>query len=78
MKAEKEFRGVIAHRELDPTLGDYPLSWLGLGRALVAEGKRGEAVGAYQHFLALWAHADADNATYLAGKKELAELKKAA
>jgi tetratricopeptide (TPR) repeat protein len=74
--AEKEYRSAISRRSVSPKLGDYPRSWLGLGRALAAEGKRAEAAEAYQHFLTLWAHADADNLNLIAAKKELAELKK--
>jgi predicted Zn-dependent protease len=76
--AEKEYRAVTAHHEIDPLLGDYPLAWLGLGRALAAEGKKAEAEDAYRHFLALWAHADADAQYLVAAKRELAELLKTA
>jgi DNA-binding winged helix-turn-helix (wHTH) protein/tetratricopeptide (TPR) repeat protein len=75
-QAEKEFRWATEHHDFNPLLGDYPLSWLGLGRALAAEGKRTEAVEAYQHFLALWAHADPDAIYLKQGKQELAELEK--
>jgi predicted Zn-dependent protease len=74
--AEKEYRSAIARRYVSPKLGDYPRSWLGLGRALAAEGRRDEAVEAYQRFLTLWAHADAGNSNLMAAKKEFAELKK--
>ena len=62
--AEKEYRSVLAHRELDPPGLDYALSWLGLGRTLTAEGNRVGAIDAYQHFLRMWADADT-NATLL-------------
>ncbi len=72
--AEREYRAILAHPELDPTSTAIPLSWLQLGRALTAEGKRSDAVDAYRHFLALWAHADPD-ATYLKqGRLELERL----
>lgn len=72
--AEKEYRAVLAHHQFDPTLAPYPLSWLGLGRALAAQGKTKDAIDAYQHFLALWAHADPDALYLKQGKQELALL----
>jgi len=72
--AEADYRTVVSHPEWDPTAPTLPLCWLGLGRALAAEGKRSAAIEAYQHFLTLWAHADAD-ATYLQqAKQEFAAL----
>ena len=74
--AEKDFRSVVDHPEYDPTSPYISLSWLGLGRALGAEGNRAGAIDAYQHFLTLWAHADPD-ATYLKqAKQEFAALQK--
>jgi DNA-binding winged helix-turn-helix (wHTH) protein/tetratricopeptide (TPR) repeat protein len=67
--AEQEYRTVIAHREIEAESVDYSLSWLGLGRALAAQGKRAPAIDAYQHFFSLWAHADPD-ATYLKQAKQ--------
>jgi DNA-binding winged helix-turn-helix (wHTH) protein/tetratricopeptide (TPR) repeat protein len=58
--AEKEFRRIISRRLLDPVAIEVPLSWLGLARALAAERNRTAALDAYQHFFALWAHADPD------------------
>jgi tetratricopeptide (TPR) repeat protein len=75
--AEKEYRAVIAHREISPELDDYPLSWLGLGRALAAEGNRGAAIDAYQHFLNLWAHADSDAMYLKQARQEFAALQTA-
>jgi tetratricopeptide (TPR) repeat protein len=72
--AEKEYRTVIAHREIESESVDYPLSWLGLGEAFVAEGNRAEAIDAYQHFFALWAHADSDAVYLKQAKKEFATL----
>jgi DNA-binding winged helix-turn-helix (wHTH) protein/tetratricopeptide (TPR) repeat protein len=72
--AEKEYRAVIAHHEISPELGDYPLSWLGLGEALAAEGNRAAAIDAYQHFFTLWAHADADAMYLKQAKQEFATL----
>jgi tetratricopeptide (TPR) repeat protein len=72
--AEREYRDVIAHPELDPSSGDIPFSWLNLGRALAIEGNRSAAIDAYQHFLALWAHADPDAMYLKQAKQELATL----
>ncbi|WP_263377547.1 winged helix-turn-helix domain-containing protein [Granulicella paludicola] len=72
--AEKEYRAVIAHREIESESVDYTLSWLGLGETLASEGDRAAAIDAYQHFFALWAHAD-PYATYLKqAKQEFATL----
>ena len=72
--AEKEYRAVIAHHEISPELGDYPLSWLGLARALAAVGNRSDAVDAYQHFFTLWAHADPDAMYLKQARQEFAAL----
>jgi predicted Zn-dependent protease len=74
--AEKEFQDAVAHHELDPDLGDYALSWLGLGRALAVEDKRTAAIEAYQHFLTLWAHADPDAKFLQQARQEFAALQK--
>jgi DNA-binding winged helix-turn-helix (wHTH) protein/tetratricopeptide (TPR) repeat protein len=72
--AEKEYRVVIASRRVSAHLGDYPLSWLGLGRALAAEGDHTAATDAYQHFFTLWAHADPDAMYLKQAKVEFAKL----
>lgn len=72
--AEKEYRAIIARRRIDIELSAYPLSWLGLGEALAGEGKKQEAADAYQHFLTLWAHADANAMYLLKARAELAQL----
>jgi DNA-binding winged helix-turn-helix (wHTH) protein/tetratricopeptide (TPR) repeat protein len=74
--AEKEYRSVIAHREIESESVDYALSWLGLGRALTAEDNRPAALDAYQHFLTLWSHADPDALYLTQAKQELATLTK--
>jgi DNA-binding winged helix-turn-helix (wHTH) protein/Flp pilus assembly protein TadD len=72
--AEKEYRTVIAHREIESESVDYALSWLGLGETLASEGNRAAAIDAYQHFFALWTHAD-PYAKYLKqAKQEFATL----
>jgi DNA-binding winged helix-turn-helix (wHTH) protein/tetratricopeptide (TPR) repeat protein len=73
--AEKEYRAVIAHREIDSQSVDYALSWLGLGRALAAEGNHAAAIDAYQHFLTLWTHADPDAMYLKEARQEFAALK---
>jgi DNA-binding winged helix-turn-helix (wHTH) protein/tetratricopeptide (TPR) repeat protein len=74
--AEKDFRYIVGNQHLDPTSSDYPVSYLELGRALAAEGNRTAAIGAYQQFLALWAHADPDAKFLKEGKQQLAALQK--
>ena len=74
--AEKEYRTVLAHREIQSESVDYALSWLGLGEALAAEGNRPAALDAYQHFLALWSHADPDAVYLKQAKQDLATLAK--
>jgi hypothetical protein len=76
--AEKEYRTVIAHREIESESVDYPLSWLGLGEALAAEGNRSAAMDAYQHFLTLWVHADPGARFLQQAKQEFAALQKPA
>jgi tetratricopeptide (TPR) repeat protein len=76
-RAEQTFREAIAHRELDPSVSDYPQSWLGLARALAAQGKKSDAINSYHRFLTLWAHADPDAVYLLQAQKELAELQSA-
>jgi len=72
--AERDFRFILAHRELDPTSSSYPLAWLGLGRCLAAEGKPQAASDAYRRFLALWAHADPDALYLRQARQEIAAL----
>jgi DNA-binding winged helix-turn-helix (wHTH) protein/tetratricopeptide (TPR) repeat protein len=72
--AEKEYRYVLAHQQLDPTSYYFPLAWLGLGRSLAAEGDRAGALDAYRHFLELWSHADADAEFLIQARRELATL----
>jgi DNA-binding winged helix-turn-helix (wHTH) protein/Flp pilus assembly protein TadD len=72
--AEKEYRTAIADRDVSAELGDYPLSWLGLGRTLAAEGNRTAATDAYRHFFALWVHADPEAMYLQQAKVEFAKL----
>jgi len=73
-QAEKEFRSVIDHPEYDPASFAIPLSWLGFGEALAAEGNRSAAIEAYQHFFTFWAHADPDAIYLKQAKQEFAAL----
>jgi eukaryotic-like serine/threonine-protein kinase len=72
--AEKSFRMILEHRYVDPIAVEYPLAWLGLARALSGEGDVGGAKEAYQHFLTLWAHADANAVLSQQARREFAEL----
>jgi DNA-binding winged helix-turn-helix (wHTH) protein/tetratricopeptide (TPR) repeat protein len=73
-EAEKEYRDILAHPDLEPTSVDLPLSWVGLGRALAAEGNRPGAIDAYQHFFSLWIHADPDAPMLKHARQEFAAL----
>ena len=73
--AEKSYRRVVEGSFRNPDEEELPLSWLGVGRALAAEGNRPAAIDAYQHFLVLWAHADPDGLYLRQAKQELAALK---
>ncbi|QHN03512.1 tetratricopeptide repeat protein [Granulicella sp. WH15] len=72
--AEADYRNVVTHPERDPTSPSISLSWLGLGRAFAAQGKRSAAIDAYQHFFTLWAHADPDAMYLRQAKQEFATL----
>jgi tetratricopeptide (TPR) repeat protein len=72
--AEKEFRFVLAHQGLDAVSYHYPLAWLALARALAAQGNHAGAIDAYQHFFALWAHADPDAVYLKQARQEFSKL----
>jgi eukaryotic-like serine/threonine-protein kinase len=72
--AEAEFRKTIAKPYLEPFAVSQSLGWLELARALTAEGKSPQAAEAYQHFLAMWSHADAKALFLIQAKQELAAL----
>jgi hypothetical protein len=55
---EKDFRIILAHRDLEPTSANYPLAWFQLGRPLAVQGNRAATADAFRHFLTLWAHAE--------------------
>jgi DNA-binding winged helix-turn-helix (wHTH) protein/tetratricopeptide (TPR) repeat protein len=73
-QAEAAYRKVVDGLDQEPEAEEVPLSWLGLGRALGAEGKRVAAIDAYQHFFTLWVHADPDAMYFKRAKQELATL----
>jgi DNA-binding winged helix-turn-helix (wHTH) protein/tetratricopeptide (TPR) repeat protein len=72
--AEKSYRRVVEGPFQNPDEEELPLSWLGLGRALAAEGKREPAIEAYRHFFTLWAHADPNAKFLIEAKKEFTIL----
>jgi eukaryotic-like serine/threonine-protein kinase len=76
--AEKNFRSVIDLARYDPPSFSIPLSWLGLGEALAAQGKKDDAIAAYQHFFTLWAHADPDAMYLKQARQEFARLESSA
>jgi DNA-binding winged helix-turn-helix (wHTH) protein/tetratricopeptide (TPR) repeat protein len=71
--AETAFRSALSHPEHDYEYA-LSLSWLGLGRALAEQQKRGPSIDAYQHFLHAWQHADPSAAKLVAAKQEFAKL----
>ncbi len=71
--AEKDYRS-ITHPEFETTSPYRPLSWLGLGEALAAQGRKDEAIAAYRHFFTLWAHADPDAMYLKKAKQEFVKL----
>jgi DNA-binding winged helix-turn-helix (wHTH) protein/tetratricopeptide (TPR) repeat protein len=72
--AEKQYHEVVDSPIQNADTVELPLSWLGLSRALAKEGKRSAALDAYQHFLAMWAHADPDDLLLKQAKQEFADL----
>ena len=72
--AEAEFRKAIAKPFLEPVALSKPFGWLGLARALAAEGKSTQAADAYEHFLTLWSRADTQAVFLNQAKQELAAL----
>ncbi|WP_158944510.1 winged helix-turn-helix domain-containing protein [Granulicella sp. S190] len=75
LSAEAEFRKALAKPFLEPLSLTQPLAWLGLARALAAEGRRPQAAEAYEHFLALWSRADSKAVFLTEAKQELAALR---
>ena len=75
--AEREFRRLIDHRGAEPASPLYPLAYLGLAEALVAQGRTAEAATAYEFVLAFWKDADPDLPVLLQARREYQSLKSA-
>jgi DNA-binding winged helix-turn-helix (wHTH) protein/tetratricopeptide (TPR) repeat protein len=73
-QAAIEFRRILANRGVDGISPQYPLAWLGLGRALHMQGKLAESRAAYDQLFAFWKNADADLPILLVARREYAEL----
>jgi tetratricopeptide (TPR) repeat protein len=74
-EAAREFQKVLDHRGVDPLSQLYPLSRLGLARALVLAGDAAKGRHAYQDFLALWKDADPDLPVLREARAEYERLK---
>src|SRR5246500_4142509 len=73
--AAAEFQKILDHRGLLWNCATGALAHLGLARAYAMQGDTAKARAAYQDFLALWEHADADIPVLIAAKAEYAKLK---
>jgi tetratricopeptide (TPR) repeat protein len=73
-KAAVEFQKVLDHRGIDTVSPLYPLSRLGLGRALAMQGDAAKARIAYQDFFDMWKDADPDIPALRQAKAEYARL----
>jgi len=69
--AAAEFGAVIGHRGEVPASMLYPLSYLGLARAAVLSNDTTNARKAYDRFLELWKHADADLRPVIDARNEI-------
>jgi len=74
-EAAREFRKVLALRNLSPVDVLLPLAQLGLARAYALEGDSAKSRIAYQDFFALWKDADPDIPILQQAKAEYARLK---
>ena len=68
--AVREFRVVLDHRGADPFSPVWPLSQLGVARALEELGRDSEARQAYEGLLHTWSNADADLPPLIAARSE--------
>jgi eukaryotic-like serine/threonine-protein kinase len=68
--AAREFRVVLNHRGADPFSPVWPLSQLGLARALARAGRESESRLAYDALLHTWTSADPDLPPLIAGRHE--------
>jgi hypothetical protein len=73
-KAAAEFQKVLDHRGVESVSPFYPLSQLGLARALALQGDAAKARTGYQDFPAVWKDADPDALVLKQAKAEYAKL----
>jgi Flp pilus assembly protein TadD len=73
-EAAAQFQKILAHRGHNQG-PQYPLAYLGLGRALALTGDIANARQAYRDFLAVWRDADPDIPLLIAARKEYAALR---
>jgi tetratricopeptide (TPR) repeat protein len=73
-EAAAEFRKIVDHRGIAPTVPEHSLAKLGLGRAYAISGDTSKARAAYQDFLALWKDADPDIPILREAKAEYTKL----
>ena len=73
-EAGREFRGVLEHRGTDPFSPVWPLSQLGLARALARAGRRTESQQAYDALLHIWVSADPNLPPLAAARYERGHL----
>jgi tetratricopeptide (TPR) repeat protein len=73
-EAAAEFQSIIAHPGLIQNFPFAELAHLELARALVLQGDRDKARGAYREFLARWKDADAGTLAVTVAKMELGRL----
>jgi hypothetical protein len=69
-EAMREFRAVLDHRGADPFSPVWPLSQLGLARALAGVGRVAESRQSYDALLHTWATADPDLPPLIAAQSE--------
>jgi tetratricopeptide (TPR) repeat protein len=72
--AETEFRSVLARAPTNPTSWQVPQAQLMLARTLASEGKKREAIEAYNAFFAMWSHADPNASLLLRARSEYASI----
>jgi len=68
--ALREFRVVLDHRGADPFSPVWPLSQLGIARALAELGRASEARQSYDGLLHIWSNADPDLPPFIAARNE--------
>ncbi len=73
-KAAAEYRKILGNRGVDGLSPHYPLAYLGLARALHAQGKIPESKAAYEDLFAFWKDADKDLPVLVDARREYAAL----